>query len=64
MLSFIAVTYIPLTYELFRLAPLENARTYRVMGIVVLVREFVVRAIWRAPWLNRFASILHARLET
>ena len=60
---FIAATYIPLTQELLRLAPLQDIQSYLIVGAVAIVWLFVVRAIWRAPWLNRYVGILSDRLE-
>ncbi len=60
---FIAATYIPLTQELLRLAPLQDIQSYAIVGAVAIVWLFVVRAIWRAPWLNRYVGILSDRLE-
>jgi hypothetical protein len=62
-LLFILATILPLTQELLRLNTLGEIRDYLVIGLVVFVWMFVVRAIWRAPWLNRYVGILSDRLE-
>jgi len=63
LLVFIAATYLPLTQELLRLLPLQNLQDYLIVVAVALIWLFVVRAIWRAPWLNRYVGILSDRLE-
>jgi cation-transporting ATPase E len=62
-LLFIVITILPLTQELFRLTTLQDAWAYAVIGAVAIVWTFLVRAIWRAPWLNRYVGILSERLE-
>ncbi|KPK06967.1 MAG: hypothetical protein AMJ56_13865 [Anaerolineae bacterium SG8_19] len=60
---FIVITILPLTQELFRMTTLQDVRAYAFIGAVVIVWLFLVRAIWRAPWLNRYVGILSERLE-
>jgi cation-transporting ATPase E len=63
LLLFILVTILPLTQELFRLTVLKDAWAYAIIGAVAIVWIFLVRAVWRAPWLNRYVGILSERLE-
>ncbi len=63
LILFLAATYIPLTQELLRLAPLQSVKDYLIIGVVTIVWAFLLRAIWRTPWLNRYADILSERLE-
>ena len=60
---FIVITILPLTQELFRLTTLQDAWAYAIIGVVAIVWTFLIRAIWRAPWLNRYVGILSERLE-
>ena len=57
-LLFIAVTYIPLTQEWFRLGPLTRAQDYVVIAAVSVVWAMLIRLIWRSPWLRKRAGIL------
>ena len=59
---FIDITILPLTQELFRLNTLQDLTHYALIGATVLIWIFVVRAIWRAPWLSRYVGILSDRL--
>jgi hypothetical protein len=63
LLLFIVITFLPLTQELFRLTTLQGPWAYAVIGAVAVVWTFLVRAIWRAPWLNRYVGTLSKRLE-
>jgi cation-transporting ATPase E len=60
---FIIATYLPLTQELFRLLPLESLVDYTATVLVAFVWLFLIRAIWRAPWLNRYVGIVSRQLE-
>ncbi len=60
---FVLATYLPLTQELLRLTSLEGVRDYLVIAGVALLWLVVLRALYRAPWLNRYVGILSARLE-
>jgi cation-transporting ATPase E len=62
-LLFILITILPLTQNLFRLTTLQNAGAYVIVGVVAIAWTILVRAIWRAPWLNRYVGILSERLE-
>jgi cation-transporting ATPase E len=62
-LLFILITILPLTQKLFRLTTLQDAWAYAVIGVVAIVWTFLIRAIWRAPWLNRYVGIFSERLE-
>jgi cation-transporting ATPase E len=57
------VVWVPLAQNLLRLAPLAELWEYAIIGLVVLVWLPILRAVWRAPWLNRYVGILSARLE-
>ncbi len=57
------LVYIPLAQNLLRLAPLAELWEYAVIGLVVLVWLPILRAVWRAPWLNRYVGILSDRIE-
>lgn len=63
LLVFILATILPLTQELFRLTTLQDAWAYAIIGAVTILWTFLVRAIWRAPWLNRYVGIVSERLE-
>jgi cation-transporting ATPase E len=62
-LLFILITILPLTQELFRLTTLQDAGAYAVIAVIAIAWTFLVRAFWRAPWLNRYVGILSERLE-
>lgn len=57
------LVWIPLAQNLLRLAPLAELWEYAVIGLVVIVWLPILRAVWRAPWLNRYVGILSDRLE-
>jgi len=57
-LLFVAVTYIPLTQEWFRLGPLTRVQDYAVIIVVSIVWTMLIRLIWRSSWLRRRAGIL------
>jgi cation-transporting ATPase E len=57
------LVWIPLAQNLLRLAPLAELWEYAIIGLVVLVWMPILRAVWRAPWLNRYVGILSDRLE-
>jgi magnesium-transporting ATPase (P-type) len=57
-LLFIAVTYIPLTQDWFRLGPLNRVQDYAVIIGVSVVWSVLIRFIWRSPWLGKRAGIL------
>jgi cation-transporting ATPase E len=61
---FIAFSILPLTQELFRLTVLQGAWAYGFIAAVACVWTFLVRVIWRAPWLKRYVGILARRLES
>ena len=63
LLLFFVATLLPLTQQLLRLAPLVNISVYLLIGVVAIVWLFILRAIWRAPWLSRYVGIVSARLE-
>jgi magnesium-transporting ATPase (P-type) len=60
---FIIATYLPLTQELFRLLPLQGLVDYTTIVLVAFVWLFLIRAIWRAPWLSRYVGIVSKQLE-
>ena len=62
-LLFIVMTALPLTQELFRLNTLQDGRAYVLLGVLSIGWLFIVRAIWRAPWLSRYVGVLSDRLE-
>jgi hypothetical protein len=47
----------------YRLTTLQDAQAYIIIGIVAIVGTFLVRAIWRTPWLSRYVGILSTRME-
>jgi cation-transporting ATPase E len=60
---FVAATYLPLTQELLRLASLDEIRDYLAIAAVAVLWMVILRALYRAPWLNRYVGILSDRLE-
>jgi cation-transporting ATPase E len=63
LLLFFVATLLPLTQQLLRLSPLANIWVYLLIGAVAIVWLFILRAIWRAPWLSRYVGIVSDRLE-
>jgi cation-transporting ATPase E len=63
LIIFLLATYLPLTQELLRLAPLDNARDYLIILGIALVWALILRTIWRLPGLNRYVGIVSGRLE-
>jgi magnesium-transporting ATPase (P-type) len=57
-LLFMAVTYVPLTQDWFRLGPLNRVQDYAVIIAASVVWTILVRLIWRSPWLRKQAGIL------
>ncbi len=63
LVLFLLATYLPLTQELLRLAPLDNARDYLLILAIAIVWGLLLRTIWRLPGLNRYVGIVSGRLE-
>ncbi|UCG25520.1 MAG: HAD-IC family P-type ATPase, partial [Chloroflexota bacterium] len=63
LIVFVLATYLPLTQELLRLAPLDSARDYLLILGIAVAWALILRTIWRLPGLNRYVGIVSDRLE-
>jgi len=63
LILFVVATYLPITQELLRLAPLDSAQDYLIILGISLVWALILRTIWRLPGLNRYVGIVSGRLE-
>ncbi|HSG17839.1 MAG TPA: HAD-IC family P-type ATPase [Anaerolineae bacterium] len=63
LIVFLLATYLPLTQELLRLAPLDSARDYLIILGIAIAWALILRTIWRLPGLNRYVGIVSHRLE-
>jgi cation-transporting ATPase E len=63
LIVFLLATYLPLTQELLRLAPLDSARDYLIILGIAIAWALILRTIWRLPSLNRYVGIVSHRLE-
>jgi cation-transporting ATPase E len=63
LVLFLLATYLPLTQELLRLAPLDSARDYLLILAIAILWGLLLRTIWRLPGLNRYVGIVSDRLE-
>ena len=57
------LVWILLAQNLLRLAPLAEFWQYMIIGLVTFVWLFLLRAVWRSRWMNRYVGILTSRFE-